>query len=509
MFEENVRSMKQKKFWFALTGLPLLILGYFLQNLQPYRQAQVISSEASCRMYVDVVEPIGGAAQGYVVLFHGLAANKRIMSYLAEDLANQNLRVFAPDFPGHGRTSGPFSPQGADTCGEALVKELIERRAIVPEHTILVGHSMGGAIAIRVSGHLPMAGVIAISPAPMRTGKLLTREMLPFPDAVPLQKNSLVIRGSWEPEPLREMARAMVSEANDATNEYAEIPHATHVSLLFDGDVLTEMRKWTKTLLGTDAEVVRASHKPLYGFLCGTVGLILLCVPFLGEIAGGTGKELKDEAAAVGTTQILAQLLVASGIAVGLLKFWMPLKFVRVFEGDYLASFALMAGAVLLAWNLGALKKAWNFPLRGVLAAVIGAVILLLLFGAWINVGFYEAWLTGPRWARMAPIILAFFPWLLAEEVFLGAYGTMTRARRVILALAFRTIAWGMIAAALLWLHSGQVLMLLLAVYFVLITVLQRLAMDVVRRETQSAAAAAVFGAILSAGFALAIFPLA
>jgi len=33
--------------------------------------------------------------------------------------------------------------------------------------------------------------------------------------------------------------------------------------------------------------------------------------------------------------------------------------------------------------------------------------------------------------------------------------------------------------------------------------------MDVVRRETQNATAAAVFGAILSAGLALAIFPLA
>ncbi len=501
--------MKQKRLLFALTGLPLLVFGYFLQNLHPYRPALVVSREASCRMRVDVVEPIGGAAQGYAVLFHGLAANKRIMWYLAQDLANQNLRVFAPDFPGHGRTPGPFSPQRADACGEALVKELIERRAIVPEQTILVGHSMGGAIAIRVSGRVPVAGVIAISPAPMKTGKLLSKEMLPFPDAVPLHKNSLVIRGLWEPEQLREMARATVTQANDATSEYVEIPHATHVSLLFDGDVLTEMRKWTKKLFGTDTEVVRASHKPLYGFLCGTTGLILLCVPFLGEIAGGTAKELKDEAAAVGTTEILGQLIVASAIAVGVLKFWVPLRFVRVFEGDYLASFAMMAGVVLLVWNFDALKKAWNFPWRGVLAAVIGAAILLLLFGLWIDYSFYEAWLTAPRWARMTSMILAFSPWLLAEEVFLGAHGTMTRTRRVVLALAFRTIAWGMIAAALLWLQSGQILMLLLAVYFALITILQRLAMDVVRRETQSPAAAAVFGAILSAGFALAIFPLA
>jgi len=34
--------------------------------------------------------------------------------------------------------AGRFRKQRTDACGEALVKELIERRAIVPEQTILV-----------------------------------------------------------------------------------------------------------------------------------------------------------------------------------------------------------------------------------------------------------------------------------------------------------------------------------------------------------------------------------
>jgi hypothetical protein len=48
-----------------------------------------------------------------------------------------------------------------------------------------------------------------------------------------------------------------------------------------------------------------------------------------------------------------------------------------------------------------------------------------------------------------------------------------------------------------------------LIVYFVLFSILQRLAIDVIRAQTRSAAAAAIFGAILLAGFALAIFPIA
>ena len=109
----------------------------------------------------------------------------------------------------------------------------------------------------------------------------------------------------------------------------------------------------------------------------------------------------------------------------------------------------------------------------------------------------------------MAPLLVAFFPWLLAEELFLGAHATMSRLRRVILTLAFRSIAWAALIGALFLMHSGEVLMILLTFYFVLVSLLQRLAIDVMRRETRSPVAAAFFGAILCAGFALAIFPLA
>src|SRR5262249_40881733 len=208
-----------------------------------------------------------GQVQGYVLLFHGLAGNKRIMSYLAQDLANQNLRVFAPDFPGHGKTPGPFTPQRAEACSEALMKELIERKSLVPEQTLLVGHSMGGAIAIRVADRIPVAGVIAISPAPSRTAKLLSREMLPFPEPAQLSKNTLVVSGSWEPEQMRGLAELLVKEANDGSSEFVEIPQATHVSLIFDSGTLRAVRKWVKRRLSADSSVVSATHFPLYGFL--------------------------------------------------------------------------------------------------------------------------------------------------------------------------------------------------------------------------------------------------
>src|SRR5262249_43694246 len=369
--------MNRKKFWFAAVGLPLLAMGFLLQNLEPYRHAQAVSGEASCRMRVDVVEPLGGTPQGYAVLFPGVAANKRIMSYITQDLANQNLRVFAPDFPGHGGSPAPFWPMRASDCGEAFVRELIARHAIVPELTILAGHSMGGAVALRVSAKVPVAGVIATSPAPMRTGRLLSKEMVFFSDDPPLAKNSLIVTGSAEPLQLGELAQTKIAEAKGPSNAYVKIPHASHVSILFDSDLLTEMRKWNKKVLGTDPDVIRASHKQLYGFLCGMIGLILLCVPFIAEISGSLDGKETDDTTPISTTKVLGQLLVSSALVVGILKFWVPLKFLGLFQGDYLASFALLLGLLLLAWNASALKKTWALSSKNFVGVVFGSFVLV------------------------------------------------------------------------------------------------------------------------------------
>jgi hypothetical protein len=82
------------------------------------------------------------------------------------------------------------------------------------------------------------------------------------------------------------------------------------------------------------------------------------------------------------------------------------------------------------------------------------------------------------------------------------------RGRRLALALTLRLITWGAMMGGVLFLHNGEILMGLLAGYLALFNIAQRRGMDLVRTETGSAAAAALFGAILLAGFCLVIFPL-
>ena len=139
--------------------------------------------------------------------------------------------------------------------------------------------------------------------------------------------------------------------------------------------------------------------------------------------------------------------------------------------------------------------------------ALFAGLILVLLFTAWFELSLYEAWFTPAKWLRFPFLFLAFLPYHFAEEICLGPAANKSARRRFAAGLSLRAVAWGAPAVGVLYLHSGEILMVLLVPYFLLLTLLQRRGMDIVHQETSSALVAAAFGAILLAGFCLVIFP--
>ncbi len=455
------------------------------------------------------MEKQGGGTQGSVLLFHGISANKKFMAYLARGFAEQGLRVYVPDLPGHGRTPGPFSPARAEQCGEALVRELLTRGLISPDRTILAGHSMGGAIAIRVAAHVPVAGVIAISPAPMRAAHGVTPEKLLFSDPPILAPHSLVMVGSLELESMRRNAADLIAMRSDATAIYVEIPGASHVSVLFNRAAMLSAQGWSSQVLHLPPTAALPSHRPLIGALAGFVGILLIAGPFLRETTGKNRSEEMDATGAViSMRRLFLEFAAGSILAVLVLRFWIPLKAIGLFQGDYLGSFLLLLGAALILMHWNSIRVALTNSSRHLLAAAFVGVVLLLLSTAWFDLTFYEAWLTTAKWARFPFLLAVLLPYHFAEETLLGPPQRGKKWRRLALALTLRLITWGAMMGGVLLLHSGEILIGLLAFYMALFNIVQRSGMDIVREETASAAATALFGAILLAGFCLVIFPL-
>lgn len=501
--------MKSRQALRAVAGVLLCGVGLWLALPTPYRERTYIFNADGCRLETTIVEKKAGGGQGSVLLFHGISANKKIMAYFARGFAGQGLRVYVPDLPGHGRSPGPFSPARAEQCGEALLRELLARGIIRGDRTILAGHSMGGAIAERIAARVPVAGLIAISPAPMRAAHGVTAEKLLFRDPPDLPANSLVLVGALEFASMRGNASDLVTSGNDKTTKYLEIPGASHVSVLFSRAAIQAARDWSAQILRLPATSEFPSHRQPIGALGGFVGILLLAGPFLREVLG---KNESEEEGAAGAGVSLARLFLefgaGSALIVFLLQFWIPARAILLFQGDYLASMVLLLGALLMGMHWRSIRSAITNSFRRVLAAGFAGIVLLLLGTAWFDLTFYEAWLTAAKWACFPFLLMMFFPYLLAEETLLGPVAQGRRGRRLALALTLRLITWGAMMGGILLLHSGEILIGLLAGYLGLFNIAQRSGMDIVRTETGSATATALFGAILQAGFCLVIFPL-
>jgi pimeloyl-ACP methyl ester carboxylesterase len=79
-----------------------------------------------------------------VVLVHGMTASAESWLYTFDALKT-NYRVFAPDLPGHGRSTGGRYPYGLDFYTRWL-DALLD--ALDLEKIALFGHSMGGAVCL-------------------------------------------------------------------------------------------------------------------------------------------------------------------------------------------------------------------------------------------------------------------------------------------------------------------------------------------------------------------------
>ena len=504
--------MKSGKTVRAIFGIVLIAAGFWLAFPKRYLERTYLIPAGGCRLETTIFEKKDATPQGTVLLFPGLVANKKVMAFLAEGFAEQNLRVFVPDLPGHGHSPGPFSPAHAENCAEALLSGLIARGMANPDRTILAGHSMGAAIALRVGAKVPVAGVVAISPAPMRAAHGVQPEMLLYQDPGPMPQRVLVISGSVEPESMRANAADLLSPRNDRTAQLVVIPHATHASLIFDRAVVRAFQDWTAKTLQITGSPGMPSLRQLYGAIAGFIGLLLLANPFLRELTGkkqSSEKEQKEAeiGSSVSWPRMLLEFAAGSLLIVLLLRFWDPLRSIHLFEGDYLASFLLLLGIALLLLRRNALREHFLHWKSGLPGAVFAGLILLLLFTAWLEISLYEAWLTPAKWLRFPFLFLAFLPYHFAEEICLGPAADQSARRRFAAGLSLRAVAWAALAVGVLYWHSGEILMVLLLPYFVLLTVLQRRGMDIVHQETSSALAAGLFGAILLAGFCLVIFP--
>ncbi|MGD0955392.1 MAG: alpha/beta fold hydrolase [Candidatus Acidiferrales bacterium] len=514
---------KSWHFALAIAGAVLLLIGAHWIRRTHLPQHEIVLTDKGCSTPATVMDPPAGVAPaGAAIVLHGLAANRRVMTYLGSDFAGHGFRTYLIDLPGHGDNTDSFSFSRAEQCATVAVESLIRSQAVDPDKTILVGHSMGGAIAIRMADREPVKATIAISPAPMT-----------LPQRMP--SNLLVFSAQFDVAPLKRQARALAAAAGGeraAAEDFGEqrafqlvdSPLSTHTSLLLDRGIAHRSELWAmqslfatvpaKTLAVNLAlatyETFGHGRRRLAGAVAGLLGLLFLLplgVAGASRLAGSVRTDLPP--AQRRYLLVLVEGLACALVGMLVLTLFTPLRFVHLYSGDYFASLILIAGVLLLALNRSAARESCSSNARPLIAAALLGFAVILAFGAWLNWQLADLWLNAPRWLRFAELLPVAAIFCFAEEVVLGPVGAgKRRALRLAVFLALRLELWLACLLAYYAFASGQVLILVLVATLAGFSILQRLATDALRARTGSATAAAIFGAILAAWFIAAVFPL-
>lgn len=101
---------------------------------------------------------------GAILAIHGFGDTPQTVRYLAEALAERGWFVRAPLLPGHGRTIAEFAKTRSADWLAAVRAEYAAMRA-KHEHTVLLGVSMGGALATILAAEAPdLPALVLIAP---------------------------------------------------------------------------------------------------------------------------------------------------------------------------------------------------------------------------------------------------------------------------------------------------------------------------------------------------------
>lgn len=209
-------------------------------------------------------------------------------------------------------------------------------------------------------------------------------------------------------------------------------------------------------------------------------------------------------------TLIILEQLVCALAAVMILAVAVPLRFLHLYNGDYLASLLLLSGALLLILNWNYVRGNLTIDAKPFIAASAVGFAVFLALGAWFTWQLGDLWMNAPRWLRFVGLLPFAYIFCFAEEVVLGPVGAgKRRALRFLVSLVMRLTLWLACVFAYFTLANGQALIGVLVTGLAIFSILQRLATDSLRVRTGSATVAAVFDAILAAWFISAVFPLA
>ncbi|MEM8960707.1 MAG: alpha/beta hydrolase [Acidobacteriota bacterium] len=102
-------------------------------------------------------------ARGVMLYCHGNAGSIADRLGVFRALGQLGLDIFAFDYRGYGRSTGSPTEKGLYSDAETAATYLLETRGIASRSLVILGHSLGGAVAIETARRCPAAALVVES----------------------------------------------------------------------------------------------------------------------------------------------------------------------------------------------------------------------------------------------------------------------------------------------------------------------------------------------------------
>lgn len=117
--------------------------------------------------------PARSGEDGAVIYCHGNAESMATRAWIADRLSRRGFHVLLFDYRGYGLSQGRASEEGMARDARAAWRHVVDQRGVAPARVVLMGHSLGSAVATRLALEV-QAGKVG-GPAGLVVGS-------PFPD---------------------------------------------------------------------------------------------------------------------------------------------------------------------------------------------------------------------------------------------------------------------------------------------------------------------------------------
>ena len=416
-----------------LTLLALLAIGAALWKLHVSGADVVVTPVSIGTTPATIYRPDASTRRPVVVIAHGFAGSQQLMQSFALTCARNGYIAVTFDFPGHGRNPQPLTGSITDIHGatRTLLADLTQvaqfARGLGDGRLAVLGHSMASDVVVRFAQASPdVAATIAVSmfsPAVTAT----------------TPRNLLVIVGDWETRLKREGLRAVGLAtapaiahdgvtygdiANGTARRVEFIPDVEHVTVLFSQDSLRAAIGWLDQVFGTvrPAPSLIAVRGPWIALLL--LGVVLLArplaalLPVIARPAQGAGLAWRR----------LALPVLVPMIATPLLLRLVPIHFLPVLVGDYLATHFGMYGLVTvlcLLWmrrrgpaasarSAGSVRLAVSAPMVGATMATVAYGFVALV---WPINSYITSFVPGPnRMLLVLAMLVGTLSFFLSDE---------------------------------------------------------------------------------------------